>query len=219
MRTLRKLFAIAMFNMILIGLYAQTLNDINGNVYKTIVIGKQTWMAENLKTTKYNDGTAIPLVSDYNKWSRLSTPAYCCYENNSSNKAVFGALYNWYCVNTGKLCPSGWHVPTNDEWTTLTSYLGGDSVAGGKLKDTCTTYWIKPNTAATNESGFAALPGGYRYSKGIFASMGISGYWWSSTESRTNTAWYRPLHYNSGKIDIYWGHLKQDGFSIRCMKD
>lgn len=113
-----------------------SVTDTEGNTYKTIKTVTQTWMAENLKTTKYNDGTLIPNVSDNTAWTQLSSGAYCWYSNDINNKSTFGALYNWYAVNTGKLCPEGWHVPGDDEWTTLTGYLGGEDVAGGKMKST-----------------------------------------------------------------------------------
>src|SRR5664279_5386678 len=135
----------------LAGLQAQTLQDIDGNVYKNVTIVKQILMAENLKTTKFNDGTSIPLVRENSAWKDMNSPSFCWYNNDATtNKNNYGALYNWYTVNTNKLCPSGWHVPSDAEWTTLRTYLGGDSVAGGKLKETGTTHWKSPNTGATN---------------------------------------------------------------------
>ena len=137
------------------------LTDIVGNTYKTIKIGTQTWMAENLKTTKYNDGTDILNITNTTESINLSTPGYCWYLNDAYKyKNIYGALYNWYVLNTGKICPAGWHVPSNLEWTTLTTYLGGDSVADRKLKETGTTHWINTYTGVTNSSGFTALPGG-----------------------------------------------------------
>ena len=122
------------------------VQDIDGNNYLTVTIGTQIWMAENLRTTKYNDGTAIPLVTDNTTWANLTTPAYCWYNNDAkTNGSTYGALYNWYSVNTKKLCPTGWHVPNDTEWTTLTTYLGGTAVAGGKLKETGTAHWYSPN--------------------------------------------------------------------------
>ncbi len=144
-----------------------TLLDIEGNEYKTIQIGNQTWMAENLRTTKYNDGSSIPVVNDNISWLNLTTAAYCWYDNDISRKDIYGALYNWHTVTSGNLCPAGWHVPKNEEWTVLTAYLGGESVAGGKLKETGTAHW-NPNSDATNESGFTALPGGMRGNGGAF---------------------------------------------------
>ncbi len=175
-------------------------------------------MAENLKTTKHNDGTSIPNVTDNTAWKNLVTPAYCWYNNDILNKTPYGALYNWYTVNTGKLCPSGWHVPTDSEWTILTTYLGGLSIAGGKLKETGTGHWLNPNTGATNETGFTALPGGYRDSdNGLFVEIKITCIWLSLTEYQ-NGAMLRRLDYNlinAGRGD----GSKKDGCSVRCIKD
>ena len=195
------------------------VTDIDGNIYNTVTIGTQVWMVENLKTTKYNDGTGIPLVTNTIEWSNLTTPGYCWYNNDeASYKNTYGALYNWYTVNTGKLCPTGWHVPTNAEWTTLTDYLGGAGVAGGKLKEAGTTHWNSPNTGATNESGFTALPGGRRYTTGLFYFFGETGCWWSSTKAYTSDAYSRKMYYNDNDVltyDDYWNH----GFSVRCVRD
>jgi len=195
------------------------LKDIEGNDYYTIKIGTQIWMTGNLKTTKYNDGTAIPLVTSNTNWSALSTPGYCWFSNDSTvNKATYGAIYNWYTINTGKLCPTGWHVPTDADWTSLTSYLGGEVVAGGKLKETGITHWQPPNIGATNESGFTALPGGNRSISGAFGSIGYNSGWWSSTESSTTAAPCRTLNYdasNVGRGDL----LKMVGLYVRCLRD
>ena len=199
---------------------ANVVKDIDGNEYHTVKIGTQIWMAENLKVTKFNDGTAIPLVTDGSAWENLTTPAYCFYDNiEATYKNTYGALYNWYTANTGKLSPAGWHVPTDAEWTTLTSYLGGESVAGGKLKEAGTTHWQSPNTGATNESGFTALPGGYRYDNtGIFNYIGTYGFWLSSTEESTKYFKFRGAKYQSAGI---WNarYSKKGGFSVRCVKD
>jgi len=197
-------------------LYYSTISDYDGNVYNTVKIGGQIWMAENLKTTKYNNGTDIPLVTDNTAWANLTTPAYCWYNNNSSYKDTYGALYNWYTVNTGNLCPSGWHVPSDAEWTTLIDYLGGEP--GGKLKETDTTHWHSPNIGATNESGFTALPGGVRDVSGMFGNIGYYGYWWSATEDGTDLAWYRDMTYNGSYVARYNTHKKL-GFSVRCVRD
>ncbi|MGD9977589.1 MAG: fibrobacter succinogenes major paralogous domain-containing protein [Bacteroidales bacterium] len=197
-----------------------TITDVDGNAYNIVTIGTQTWMAENLRTSKYNDGTAIPYVTDDMEWS---TPAYSWYNHDASTyKNSYGALYNWYTVNTGKLCPANWHVPTDDEWTVLTDYLGGTSVAGGKLKETGTTHWRSPNAGATNESRFTALPVGYyRYDNGgMFGHFGLVGYWWSSTEYNTlkTTAWNRQMIYTTTVVDR--NYLKKSyGLSVRCIKD
>ena len=191
----------------------------NGVTYNTVQIGNQCWLKENLRTTKYNDGTSITNVTDNATWTSTTSGAYCCYSNNTSNCTTYGALYNWYAVNTGKLCPSGWHVPSDAEWTTLVNYLGGEDVAGGKLKETGTTHWQSPNYGATNSSGFTALPGGYRFSgTGSFAFLGLVGYWWSSTDGGGSDAWARDLDWFHADV----GRSKQDkryGFSVRCLRD
>jgi len=196
-----------------------TVTDIDGNVYNTVTIGTQVWMLENLKVTKLNDGTAIPLVTDKTSWLNLTTPGFCWYGNNEATyKNTYGALYNWYTVNTGKLSPAGWHVPTDAELTTLTNYLGGESIAGGKLKETGTTHWQSPNTGATNESGFTGLPGGMRNVPGFFYNIENSGIWWSSTEYDATNEWLSEADYNYGgfyKLNL----VKTCGFSVRCVKD
>lgn len=195
------------------------VTDADGNVYNIVTIGTQKWMAKNLKTTKYKNGSAIPLVTDGTAWSNLSTPGYCLYENNQTTYGnTYGALYNWHTVNTGNLCPTGWHVPTDGEWLILANFLGGDSVAGGKLKETGTTEWNSPNTGATNESGFTALPGGYRENNGTFGNIGEYGYWWSASEFDADNAWYRDLHYTMSYLSRF-NYSKNLGFSVRCLKD
>ena len=213
------LFAVILFCNGLTGLQAQGVKDIDGNVYKTVTIGKQVWMAENLKTTIYNDGTAIPLVADDKAWAALTTPALCWYNNDeTANKNKYGALYNWYTVSINKLCPKGWHVPTDIEWTTLITYLGGKNDAGGKLKETSTIHWKSPNTGATNESGFTALPSGSRAANGSFHFVGEGVTYWSSTEYDASNAWFRSMTYNFGNVTIFYGR-KQVGWSVRCLKD
>jgi uncharacterized protein (TIGR02145 family) len=191
----------------------------NGVTYNTVQIGSQCWLKENLKTTHYNDGTSIPNVTDNAIWETTTSGAYCCYDNNPSNCNTYGALYNWYAVNTDKLCPNGWHVPSDAEWTTLVNYLGGASVAGGALKEAGTSHWSSPNTSATNSSGFSALPGGVRgISGGSFSRLGNYGYWWSSTELDGSYAWYRYLYYNNASVGRDRNH-KSYGFSVRCLRD
>jgi uncharacterized protein (TIGR02145 family) len=197
-----------------------TVTDIDANVYNTLTIGTQTWLKENLKTTKYKDGTAIQLVTVDQAWSILKTGAYCWYDNYEAGyKNLYGALYNWYAVNTGKLCPAGWHVPTDAEWTTLISYLGGVNTAGDKLKEPGTSHWLPPNTGANNSSGFTALPGGYRYEAGAFEYMGNYGYWWSSTEAATGYAWHWSLNYVNTNVGRISNYTTQNGLSVRCLKD
>ena len=195
--------------------FATTVKDGDGNTCNTITIGTQTWLSENLKTTKYNDGTTIPLVANNADWSNSTAPVYCWYNNGQATYCnTLGALYNLYAVNMNKLCPTGWHVPTDGDWTTLANNLGGHNVAGGKLKETGTTHWSTPNTGATNESGFTALPGGYHYSNGTFIGIGSSGIWWSST---INIA--RELNSVSGEIVTAVGYNNKCGLSVRCVRD
>jgi uncharacterized protein (TIGR02145 family) len=196
------------------------LTDIEGNIYSVIKIGAQLWMAENLKTTKLNDNTDIPLITDNNTWIALTTSGYCWYNNDESTyKNTYGALYNWYTVNTGKLCPEGWHVPSDAEITTLTDFLGGINIAGGKMKETGTTHWTSPNTGATNETNFTGLPGGQRDDLGNFIGTGLYGLWWSSSLYSLNKPWYRNLYYLASSVYIGNGSLGTHGFSIRCIKN
>jgi uncharacterized protein (TIGR02145 family) len=192
-----------------------TVSDVDGNTYSTVTIGAQEWMTKNLRTTKYNDNTDIPLVADNTVWSNLTSPGYCWYENSLK---TYGTLYNWYVINTGRLCPSGWHVPGDADWTTLTTSLGGENIAGGKLKETGTVQWVGPNTGATNETGFTALPGGFRYYVGAFSSVGYEGNWWSSTGTSAPFAWPRGIINNSGNVYIPT-FSKRSGFSVRCLRD
>jgi uncharacterized protein (TIGR02145 family) len=207
------------FCMGLTGLQAQTVKDADGNVYKTVTIGAQLWMAENLKTTKYNDGTDIPLVPDDQAWGASTAPAFCWYNKDAAaNKNKFGALYNWYTVSTNKLCPKSWHVATDPEWTNLTTFLGGENVAGGKLREAGTTHWEKPNNGATNGSGFTTLPGGYRNNHGAFANVGFFGFWWTATENVPTASWCRTM--GCASVDVLRiFSLKKNGYSVRCIKD
>jgi uncharacterized protein (TIGR02145 family) len=195
-----------------------TVTDIDGNVYNVVDIGGQIWIAENLKVTKYNDGTAIPYVVGNSDWSNLTSGAWSYYDHDENNNGVYGKLYNGYAVNTGKLCPTGWHVPSGTEWTTLIDYLGGESVAGGKLKDLGTTYWSYPNTGATNETGFTALPGGIRFQTGDFSSLRYTGLWWNTPAYPNLFMGYRFISNERGRIyeDSYY---MTNGLSIRCIKD
>jgi uncharacterized protein (TIGR02145 family) len=199
---------------------SDAISDMDGNYYNIVTIGTQTWMAENLKTTKYNDNTPIPLVTDPTAWANLTTPGYCWYNNDATTyKVTYGALYNWFTVNTGKLCPTGWHVPTDGEWSILSIYLGGESVAGGPLKETGTTHWNSPNTGATNVTGFTGLPGGYRYyTNGVFAGIGLHGNFWSATETDATYAYYRDLQYNFNSLYRALP-AKVHGLYVRCVMD
>ena len=192
----------------------------NGYTYTSIVLGNgQEWMAENLRTTTYANGDPIPNVTDDNQWEDLTTGAWVHYNNDSQYENPYGKLYNGYTVDDPRnVCPTGWHVPTDAEWTVLSDYLGGESVAGGKMKSTGTQYWSSPNTDATNESGFSGLPSGYRNSSGSFGGIGLDGYWWSSTEYSALYAWYRSLGYSIGYVDRY-ANNKRNGLSVRCLRD
>ena len=200
------------------------ITDAENNTYKTVTIGTQQWMAENLKVTKYNDGTAIPNITDNTQWSNLTTGSWSYYNNDLANNAKYGKLYNWHAVSkttngNKNVCPTGWHVPTEAEWSVLIGYLGGSSVAGGKMKEVVTASWNSPNTDATNTSLFSALPGGYRLDGGGYSNIGYSGYWWSSTESSTtNYARGRLLKYDNGDAGSY-SNVKACGASVRCLRD
>jgi len=200
--------------------YALTgpVTDIDGNVYQTVRIGNQVWMAENLKVTRFNDGSAIPLVVEDNLWGKTTIPRYCFYNNDITYKNIYGSLYNWYAVNTNKLCPIGWHVPADKEFKTLEDYLISGNV-GGILKEAGTTHWLSPNTSAINSSGFTALPGGNRGIDGPFYNIGRLGHWWSSTEDEMGGfSW---THYLFHDVDGYNRlHLNNTfGFSVRCLKN
>jgi len=200
--------------------------DIDENVYETVQIGDQIWMAENLKTTHYNDGSEIPNITNNDDWNGLSTGAYGDYDNNPTNSETYGRLYNWYTIDDDRgVCPDGWHVPSDEEYTILTDYLGGELVAGGKLKE-CTEgscpeseYWYSSNIGATNESGFTGLPAGWRNpSYGIYGYVSNYGAFWSSTEDGSGSAWYRDLGFHYSSV-MRAGLDKHFGFSIRCLKD
>lgn len=199
--------------------------DADSNHYPVLYIDTQIWMGVNLGTTKFDDGTEIPLVRDTMAWATLSTPAYCWYNNDSiSNKQVNGAIYNWFAIDTasngGKnVCPSGWHVPSNEEWAAMVEYLGGQGVAGGKIKETGTEHWNSPNTRATNETGFTA-PGAGWFASGayIFVDQKVYTCYWTSTNYNTADAYYRELDYNAAGLSPYPWH-KVAGFSVRCIKD
>lgn len=197
-----------------------TVTDRDGNVYNIVTIGTQTWMKENLKTTKYRNGDPIPNITSNTDWITLPIGAYSNYNNDAKNSTIYGKLYNWYAVNDSRnIAPTGWHVPTDIDWTILTNYLGGESIAGGKLKESGTTHWKSPNTGATNEKSFTALPSGYRaYDNGAFYGIEYDCSWWSSMESSTKDAWDRYLNYNYGNLNR-GSNDKNDGRSIRCVKD
>ena len=197
-----------------------------------VTIGTQIWSSTNLDVTTYRDGTPIPQVTDPTQWASLTTGAWCYYENNTANGTTYGKLYNWYAVagihDTDSstpnkiLAPTGWHIPSDAEWTSLTTFLGGESVAGGKMKSTGTIQagtglWNDPNTAATNASGFSGGSRNYG-SDGVFNFIGLIGYWWSSSESGTTGAWNRDLNFSNGSA--YRSiNPKNNGYSVRCLRD
>jgi uncharacterized protein (TIGR02145 family) len=199
--------------------FGPAIVDIDGNSYKTVYIGKQQWMAENLKVTKYNNGNIIPNVQDNTDWSNLTTDAWSTINNDLSNNTRFGKLYNWFAVSatTNNVCPTGWHVPTNAEWDILINYLGGNEVAGSKMKQVGTSNWNSPNDISTNSSLFTALAGAARYSDGNFGAIGHDGNFWSSTENDTSNSWL--VYFNQSAIAGKSDQSKKWGLSVRCLRD
>lgn len=214
---------------------ALTLNEIT-QFYNTalspieVTIGTNTWTTKNLDVATYSDGTAIPQVTDPTAWAKLTTGAWCFYNNDSAKGTTYGKLYNWYAVagiwnetsktdatQRKKLAPTGYHVPSDAEWTTLTDYLGGQFVAGVKMKEIGMTHWNIPNQDATNSSGFTGLPGGYRYN-GVFNNIGNYGSWWSSSDASTASTWCRTLYYGNGNCSNSFDN-KTSGNTVRCIKD
>ena len=208
-------------------LFEPTISDVDGNVYKTVIIGDQGWMAENLKVSKYSDGTTIPNITDHTQWSNNITGAWTYYQNYEAYNDKFGKLYNWYAVSSTtngnkNVCPTGWHVPTGAEWKVLTDYLGGEKVAGGKMKEAGAyvdiTCWKGSNYDATNTSLFTGHPGGLRGDPGYYSGMSSYGFWWSSTEYNTDDAWFLYLYYDTGRASRLFSN-KGEGLSVRCLKD
>jgi uncharacterized protein (TIGR02145 family) len=202
------------------GLVPATFTDFDGNVYHAVVIGTQTWMVENLKTTHYRNGAAITNVTIRTTWNKLTTEAYCWYNNDPSNKVLYGAMYNWFAVNDSRnIAPAGWHVPTEAEWVTLGDYLGGTFLASGKLKESGVTHWKTPNEGATNSSGFTGLPGGARgFNTGDFQQWHEFGYFWSNTMSNNGEAYERHLYYNTNIFQSSSSNPRS-GNSVRCIRD
>ena len=196
-----------------------TVADIDGYVYRTVKIGDQWWMAENLKVARYRNGDSIPKVTGTSEWADFNTGAYCNFDNDEGHVATYGRLYNWYAVDDSRsIAPEGWHIPSDSEWQILADYLGGDLVAGGKMKEKGTIHWTDPNYDATNESGFTCLPGGFRNIDGSFADMFDEAYFWSSTEVNSSRSRCRSLYYFSSELNRSYNY-KRMGFSIRCIKD
>jgi len=202
---------------------AVTVTDIDGNIYSTVTIGNQVWLAENLKVTKYRDGTPITNVTDAATWGNLTTEAYCYYNNNSGNEAdTYGAMYNWYALSDIRnIAPEGWHVSTDEEWSELIDYLGGDNIAGSKLAGNA-DLWNDgglENDSEFGTTGFTALPGGYRWNgNGNYENMGNMGYFWSATENSSTSGWFRKMHFTTTSIYRY-DISKRDGFAVRLLRD
>jgi uncharacterized protein (TIGR02145 family) len=208
-----------------------TIIDIDGNIYQTVQIGNQWWMVENLRVTHYRNGDPIPNIIDNYEWINLTSGACCAYENNDSNSENYGLLYNLYAVSDGRgICPDGWHIPSDQDWMDLEMFLGMSqeeanntwyrgTTEGGKLKEIGTIHWNSPNSGATNESGFSALPSGFRHnSHGAFQSLGQNGFWWTSSIYNENNNWGRALHCNESRI-FRLNYSNTFGFSVRCVKD
>jgi uncharacterized protein (TIGR02145 family) len=195
----------------------------NDSIVHSVTIGSQEWQAENLNVDRFRNGDLIPEVITNVEWATAGDrgePAWCYFENDDENGKIYGKLYNWYAVNDSRgLAPEGWHIPTDEEWTILTDYLGGEEVAGGKMKITGTTYWESPNDEVTNESGFSVFPGGYRFLDGSFNFIRDNAFFWSATENGSNYAWFRLLSYNLGDVYRDNFYYKRDGFSVRCLRD
>lgn len=205
-------------NEVIITTVPPTITDIDGNNYQLVTICNQTWTQSNLNVSHYRNGDVIPQVTDATQWANLTTGAWCYYNNDPANGAIYGKLYNWYAINDPRgLAPAGYHVPTDAEWSTLTTFLGGDAGAGDKMKATIgwTAYSGITNT---NSSGFTGLSGGLRSDMGPFYSVGSNGYWWSSSEYPTSSAWQLSLRYNNSGAGRGFS-MKLFGFSVRCIKD
>jgi len=196
-----------------------TVTDIDGNVYQTITIGTQVWMLENLKVTRYRNGDTIANITDNTLWSGLTYGAYCDYDNDTTNANTYGRIYNWFAVaDSRQLAPAGWHVASDAEWNVLINYAGGSNVAGGKLKESGYLHWQSPNTGATNETGFTALPGGARSAGGPFSGKSNYANFWTSTPYSPMHAIPKTMYYNYSKVDGPWAN-KENGLYVRCIRD
>lgn len=201
--------------LVAIGVNAQTVKDIDGNIYKTVTIGNQIWMVENLRTTKFNDGVPIPMVTDNNSWKKLSTPGFSWYDNNPALGKTYGAIYNGYVVESGKVCPSGWMVPTSKDWDELQNSFG--NYAGIQLKEQGVQHWKNNSSNVTNETGFSALGSGYRNSTGLYQFINETAVWWTSTAVRETYLATRAM-YGSNATVAKGEFTKVSGNSIRCIK-
>ena len=202
---------------------AMMLSSCGGGASKEVTIGKQVWMTQNLNVDKFRNGDPIPEAKTDEEWKKAGEngePAWCYYNNNPDNGDRYGKLYNWYAVNDSRgLAPEGWKIPSDEDWSRLTDFLGGESVAGTKMKST--NFWADfygESGNGTNESGFSGLPGGARDSDGTFSYVGKLGNWWSSTEYNTTNAWDRSLSYSCGNV-LRFDNYKESGFSVRCLRD
>jgi len=194
-----------------------TVKDIDGNTYHTVTIGHVVWMVENLRTTRFRNGASISLVTDSFAWISMKSPAYCWYDNNQTlYRDTYGALYNWYAVESGKLCPKGWHVPTEDDWLSMANYISEDNSIGGKLKEKGTAHWKSPNEGATNEFGFTVLPGGFRGK--TFDGLGLCTFFWSVVEKDEMKSYCTGFTFNSSKLYTA-GMFKSTGVYVRCVMD
>jgi len=223
-RSLNVLDVVILVNLILDNIPNDTVTDIDGNLYETVLIGEQLWMAENLKVAHYNNGDAITYITSEEHWGSMDEGQYGVYDDEPTNANIYGNIYNWAVIGDIRgICPVGWHVPSDDEYTVLTDFLGGESVAGGKMKEAGLEHWNydsdQISLEATNESGFTGLPAGHRNTNsGDYIYMGFYGYFWSSTENGSDLAWRRYLlYYSSGVARDTFG--KPNGFSIRCLRD
>jgi uncharacterized protein (TIGR02145 family) len=188
-------------------------------IFDTVKICNQVWMKKNLDVTRYRNGDIIPYIADFDEWINLKTGAWCYYNNDPALEAEYGMLYNWYAVNDPRgLAPEGWHIPSNEDWDTLSECLGGQIIAGGKMKESGTSHWREPNSDATNSSGFTALPGGVRNENGFSECINDMGFWWSSSKSYSNLAWYWYLWIENSEFN---SDLRSyiHGFSVRCIKN
>ena len=210
-----------------IGKFDDCITDVDGNVYKTVTIGTQTWMAENLKTSKYNDGNIIPNITDNFQWKNNTTGAWCYYNNEKTYNEKYGKLYNWYVLfnndnNNKNICPSGWHIPTSDNWHVLYNYLKNDSLSGGlgeKMKSITNNEWVTPNLGATNTSLFTGLPSGSRDGDGFFGNIGMGCYWWCAPKYSNDFIKHQTLTYETNDLKEIMYNNGNTGFSVRCLKD
>ncbi len=219
---MNKTFIAAIFLSISLSVLAQQnekITDIDGNVYNTIRVGTDIWMTENLAVTRYNDGTPIPFVTCPDEWIVTLSPACRWYNNDQAGLKHFGVLYNWYVIETGKLCPSGWHVPTDNEWKSLSWFVGGDLIAGLKLREEGNKNWEPSKYQGTNDIGFGALPAGFVHDfTGETSSIYNYASFWTASEYSRAFGWGRSIHINHPELRRF-NDGKKGGFSVRCVKD